>query len=103
MQNGIIRLLFKKDNPTNLKNWRPISLLNIDYKILTKVLALRIQTVMDKLLDPLQSSGVKDRNILNNVLNLENLIQYVEQNNLNAAFISLDNEKAFDRLNKIMY
>ena len=71
MQNGIIRLLFKKDNPTNLKNWRPISLLNIDYKIFTKVLALRIQTVMDKLLDPLQSSGVKDRNILKNVLNLE--------------------------------
>ena len=53
---------------------------------------------MDKLLDPLQSSGVKERNILNNVLNLENLIQYVEQNNLNAAFISLDNEKGFDRI-----
>ena len=98
MQSGIIRLLFKKDNPTNQKNWQPISLLNIDYKIQTKVLALRIQTVMDKLLDPLQSSCVKDRNILNNVLNLENLIQYVELNNWNATFISLDNEKAFDRI-----
>ena len=62
LQSGIIRLLFKKGNPTNLKNWRPISLLNIDYKILTKVLALRIQTVMDKLLDPLQKSNRKAMN-----------------------------------------
>ena len=53
---------------------------------------------MDKLLNPLQSNGVKGRNILNSILNLETLIEYVEQNNLNAAFVSLDNEKAFDRL-----
>ena len=53
---------------------------------------------MDKLLNPLQSSGVKGENILKNVFSLENLIQYVEQNNLNAAFISLDNEKALYRI-----
>ena len=37
MKKGIITLIFKnKGNPNNLKFWRPISLLNIDYKILTK-------------------------------------------------------------------
>ena len=35
---GILRLLFKKDDPLSPKNWRPISLLNLDYKIATKAL-----------------------------------------------------------------
>ena len=73
-------------------------MLDLDYKILTKVLAIRLKDIMDKLLNPLESIGVKGRNILNNILNLETPIEYVEQNNLNAAFVSLDNEKAFDRL-----
>ena len=98
MKTGIIHLLYKKDNPSKLKNWRPISLLTLDYKILTKILASRLNLVLNKLLHPFQSSGVKDRNVLNNILNLDTIIQYIEENNLNAAFISLDNEKAFDRL-----
>ena len=49
----------------------PISLLDLDYKILTKVLAIRLKDIMDKLLYPLKSSGVKGRNILNKILNLE--------------------------------
>ena len=98
MKTGIIRVLYKKDNPSKLKNWRPISLLTLDYKILTKILASRLNSVLNKLLHPFQSSGVKDRNVLNNILNLDTIIQYIEENNLNAAFISLDNEKAFDRL-----
>ena len=63
MQNGIIRLLYKKNDPSNLKNWRPISLLDLDYKILTTILALRVKDVMEKMLNPLQSSWVKGRNI----------------------------------------
>ena len=99
MRNGIIQLIYKKKStPTELKFWRPITLLNLDYKILTKILAGRLKCAMDYLLKPNQSSGVKERDILDNILNLKNLIEYTKAKNLQAAFISLDNEKAFDRI-----
>ena len=43
-------LLFKKGDPENLENWRPISLLNTDYKILAKALALRLQIVLPNII-----------------------------------------------------
>ena len=55
---GIIRLLYKKDDPLLLKNWRPISLLNTDYKICTKVLANRLKKVLSVILSEDQTCGV---------------------------------------------
>ena len=99
MKNGIIQLIYKKKGTvTNLKYWRPITLLNLDYKILTKILANHLKLCIDYLLNYNQSSGVKQRDILDNILNLKTILDCVKAKNLNAAFISLDNEKAFDRL-----
>ena len=53
---------------------------------------------MDYILNPNQSSRVKERDILDNILNLKNLLEYTKVKNLQAAFISFDNEKAFDRI-----
>ena len=93
MKKGIITLIYKnKGNVSELKNWRPISLLNLDYKILTKLLANRLKCISDEILNPLQTSGSKGRNILHNVLNIKIIINYIKQNNLNAALISFDNE-----------
>ena len=78
-KNGIIQLLFKKKGPlTDLKCWRPISLLTIDYKILTKILANRFKLCIHDLVNPFQTSGVKGRDILDNILNLQNVIQYAK-------------------------
>ena len=44
-----------------LKNWRPISLLNVDYKILAKVLAKRLQQVITKIISPDQTGYIKGR------------------------------------------
>ena len=47
MKNGIIQLIYKKKGTvTNLKDWRPITLLNLDYKILTKILANHLNSVL---------------------------------------------------------
>ncbi len=53
---GIITLLPKKDkNALAIENWRPISLLNVDYKIATKTIANRIKKVLDSLINSNQT------------------------------------------------
>ena len=61
---GIISLIPKKDkNEKYLKNWRPISLLNNDYKIVTKALALRLEKVLPMIISSNQTGYVKGRYI----------------------------------------
>jgi len=55
---GILRLLYKKNDPLSLKNWRPISLLNLDYKIATKALSNRLRKVLPQILSEDQPCGV---------------------------------------------
>ena len=96
---GILRLLFKKDDPMSLKNWRPISLLNLDYKIATKALSNRLRKVLPQILSEDQTCGVPGRSIFENLFLLRDTIDYARLKQLSAAVISLDQEKAFDRVN----
>ena len=96
---GILRLLFKKDDPLSLKNWRPISLLNLDYKIATKALSNRIRKVLPNILSEDQTCGVPGRSIFENLFLLRDTIEFAKHKQLPAAIISLDQEKAFDRVN----
>ena len=56
---GILSLIFKKGDPTNLSNWRPITLLNVDYKIIARVLAFRLQTIIPKIISTDQNGFIK--------------------------------------------
>ena len=96
---GIIRLLFKKDDPLELKNWPPISLLNTDYTICMKVLANRLCNVLPRIINKDQRCGIPYHSIYENLFLLRDTIDYVQHKHLLAAIISLDQEKAFDRLN----
>ena len=64
---GIITLLHKKNDKTLLNNWRPISLLNTDYKILTHVLANRMKKVINTLISSDQTGYIKGRFIGQNI------------------------------------
>jgi len=55
---GILRVLCKKDNPLSLKNWKPISLLNLDFKIVTKALSNHIRKVLPNILNEDQTCRV---------------------------------------------
>eukprot|EP00966_Prymnesium_polylepis_P237536 5493884-Prymnesium_polylepis.1 len=55
MREGEIILLYKKKDPRDLRNYRPITLLNADYKILSKVLVARLKPVMNDFISPAQT------------------------------------------------
>ncbi len=96
---GLITLLFKeRGEREDLSNWRPISLLNVDYKIITKILATRLRRVLHKIVSPDQTCSVAGRTILDNAHLLRNIQDYVDQKSMGAAFVSLDQQKAFDRV-----
>lgn len=95
---GMIVLIFKKGDKLNLKNWRPISLLNIDYKIITKCLANRLRQVLHSIISPDQTCSVPGRSIEQTTSFIRDLIEYVNQKNLPGAIICIDQMKAFDRV-----
>ena len=97
---GVIRLIPKKDKDlTNVKNWRPISLLNTDYKIIAHILATRLQTVLPTVISKDQSGYLKNRNIGINIRSIFDTIETIESQNLSALLAFLDFEKAFDKIN----
>ena len=87
-----------KDNPELMNNYRPISLLNIDYKILTKTLSKRLESVLDKVIHPDQTCGVPGRSIIDNGHLIRDLIDYSNLKNINGVLLSIDQQKAFDRI-----
>ena len=95
---GIITLLFKKGDRTLLKNWRPITLLTTDYKILSKALANRLQKVLPFIVHSDQTASVKGRTINDNTRLLHDVISYADEKKIPLAMISVDQLKAFDRV-----
>ena len=96
---GIITLLPKPDKDLkHLKNWRPISLLNTDYKLITGAIAARIKLRLNKIISTNQTGFVKGRFIGENISHVLSLMDYCDENNIAGLFVSIDFEKAFDLL-----
>ena len=95
---SIITLLPKTGNLGLIKNWRPVSLLCTDYKIFTKVLSNRLSQTLGQIIHPNQTYTVPTRTIYNNISLLRDTINVANTNNLPLGIVSLDQEKAFDRV-----
>ena len=101
MQSSATRLVYKKRGDIkDLKNWRPISLLNVDYKICSKAIALRLSGVLDSIVDPDQTCSIPGRSISSNIITLRDTLDYIERTNETGILISLDQEKAFNRVDR---
>ena len=96
-ESSYLKLLPKEGKDTSLlKNWRPITLSNCDFKIITKTLANRLTSGLDDLISQNQTAYIKNHQITDNL----HLIQHELENSYNQkipmAIVSLDAEKAFD-------
>ena len=94
---GILTLIPKglKD-PLFLKNWRPLTMLSTDYKILAKILSQRVKTKLPHIIAPSQSGFMENRQIFN-TLNISLGIGKYNKN-IQGYILSLDFEKCFDRI-----
>uniref|UniRef100_A0A803SZS4 Reverse transcriptase domain-containing protein n=1 Tax=Anolis carolinensis TaxID=28377 RepID=A0A803SZS4_ANOCA len=97
-----IIIMIPKENSDGLdvQNYRPISLLNTDYKIFTKILANRMKEFLEEWIGEDQTGFLSARSIKDNVRIIIDAIEYYEQNSQKeVGFLALDAEKAFDNLN----
>ena len=96
---GLITLIPKKNKPTNLlKNWRPITLLNCDYKIATKSIASRIRKVLPKIINNDQTGFLKGRFIGENIRLIDSIINDTNTEKIPGLLLFVDFEKAFDSI-----
>ena len=96
---SIISLIPKSDKDTSLlENWRPISLLNVDYKIATKAIANRVKKVLHKIVHNSQTGFLKGRFIGENIRILYEALDYTEEQDIPGMIFFSDFEKAFDSI-----
>lgn len=99
MQTAIITLIHKKDrNPQLCGNYRPVSLINVDAKLLAKILATRLEGLLPKLIHPDQVGFIKNRTSSDNLRRLLHLMWQAGREPDVTVALSLDAEKAFDRV-----
>ena len=92
---GIIQLIPKKDkDPLILKNWRPLTMLTIDYKILAKALAARLKWLLREIISEEQNGFMEKRQIALTIMVTLDIARY--HKNLQGYLLSLDFEKCFD-------
>lgn len=96
---AIITVIHKKNkDPLKCASYRPISLLNTDYKLISKVLANRLGQYLPQLINPDQSGFILKRSSSNNLCRLFNIIHLAKSKTEPSIAVALDAEKAFDRL-----
>jgi len=98
IKSGIITLVHNKNKKEDLRSYRPISLLNTDLKIYTKILANSLTPLLQEILQSYLFAA-PGKTITDATTLLRDLHDYVASRNRNAFFISLDFEKTFDSVN----
>ena len=93
---AFITLIPKVPNPLLIKDYRPISLIGMQYKILAKLLANQLASVLDSIVSPVQSAFISGRQILDGPLVVSEIIDWYKKRRQNLMIFKVDFEKAFD-------
>lgn len=99
LSSSFITLIPKTSDPNNLNDFRPISLIGCVSKIISKVLANRLRSVITNVISDTQTGFLSGRNILEGPLIINELIGWAKRSKSKAMFFKIDFEKAFDSIN----
>ncbi len=91
-------LLYKKNDRMDIANYRPISLLNTDYKIMTKAPAIKLAKVAPDLIHPSQAGFIPGRNIYDHMWLTKRIVDLAEVEEQNGMIVFLDQEKAYNKI-----
>ena len=95
----MITLLEKKDKDRRfIKNWRPVSLINVDVKIASKTIARRLESILLTLVHSDQNGFSKGRSIVDGVRTIEDILEFAKFTDSSGILLAIDFEKAFDSL-----
>ncbi|KAM9952408.1 hypothetical protein ACTFIT_003107 [Dictyostelium discoideum] len=95
---GLIITIPKKGDPELIKNRRPITLANCIYKIHSKLINNRIIPILTKVINHNQKGFVPGRFIIDNIISMNELINYCNDKRINGIITLYDFEKAFDSI-----
>ena len=96
---GVLNLIPKGNKDTRfLKNLRPITLLNVDYKIIEKALANRLDNILPGLINADQSGFMAGRRIASNIRKVYDIVQHCRNSGQDAVLLNLDFVKCFDNI-----
>ena len=93
-----VSLIPKKENPTAIEDYRPISMVGSIYKIIAKILSTRLKDVITPLIDETQNAFVGDRQILDGVLIANESLRWLKKNRISGALIKIDFQMAYDSI-----
>ena len=93
---GYIKLIHKRDEKYFIINWRGITLLCVDHKIMTKVMASRLRTVLPSIMNNDQTCSVPGRTIFQNLYLTRDVIAYSNYKRIPTYIVSYDVRNAFD-------
>ncbi|KAJ9567283.1 hypothetical protein OSB04_003249 [Centaurea solstitialis] len=93
---SFVTLIPKNTSPIGLNDFRPISLVGILYKVLTKVLAERMKSVLENVISNVQSAFLKGRSILDGVLVANETVSFLKSSRKKGLIFKVDFEKAYD-------
>lgn len=96
---SFITLIPKTKNPLGLKDFRPITLVGIISKVLSKVLSLRLKKVIGFIISENQTGFLSDRNILDGPLVANEVLSWCKRRAKSVLFMKIDFEKAYDNVN----
>ncbi|CAM8954034.1 unnamed protein product [Rhodiola kirilowii] len=97
----LITLIPKKKDAERMEDWRPISLFTVAIKIITKILAMRLRSILNQIFSPFQSAFIKGRIISDNFIVAHEIAHYLKNCGEHSSYyasIKVDMSKAYDRV-----